>query len=57
MKVCGYFQWSFMDNFEWCRGYDERFGMVYVDYTTQKRTPKDSFYDYREIIRSNGESL
>ena len=46
-----------MDNFEWCRGYDERFGMVYVDYTTQKRTPKDSFYDYREIIRSNGESL
>ena len=57
VKVCGYFQWSFMDNFEWCRGYDERFGMVYVDYTTQKRTPKDSFYDYREIIRSNGESL
>lgn len=57
VDVRGYFHWSFMDNFEWCRGYDERFGLVHVDYTTQKRIPKDSFYDYREIIRSNGETL
>lgn len=48
--VRGYFHWSLMDNFEWGRGYKERFGMVHVDYTTQKRTPKDSYYWYKELI-------
>jgi beta-glucosidase len=40
----GYFVWSFLDNFEWSRGYSKRFGIVYVDYPTQERVPKDSFY-------------
>ncbi|MBI1280994.1 MAG: beta-glucosidase [Anaerolineaceae bacterium] len=50
----GYFAWSLLDNFEWAFGYDRRFGITYVDYPTQKRTPKDSFYTYQAIIRNNG---
>jgi len=53
----GYFQWSIMDNFEWAEGYKERFGLVHVDYATQKRTPKDSARWYKEVIASNGTSL
>lgn len=53
----GYFQWSLMDNFEWAKGYSERFGLVYVDYRTQERIPKDSAYWYRDVIQSNGENL
>lgn len=53
----GYFQWSFMDNFEWAKGYSERFGLVYVDYRTQKRILKDSAYWYRDLIRNNGKGL
>ncbi len=55
--VLGYLYWSFMDNFEWAEGYDIRFGLVHVDYRTQKRTLKDSALYYREIIRSNAERL
>ena len=55
--VRGYFQWSFMDNFEWAKGYNPRFGMVFCDYATQKRIPKDSAYWYKEVIESNGENL
>lgn len=53
----GYFQWSLMDNFEWAKGYSERFGLVYVDYPTQKRILKDSAHWYKEIISKNGENL
>ncbi len=53
----GYFHWSLMDNFEWEKGYSERFGMIYVDYPTQERTIKDSARWYREVIRTNGENL
>jgi len=40
-NVAGYFAWSMVDNFEWARGYTERFGVTFVDYKTRKRTPKD----------------
>jgi len=53
----GYFQWSVMDNFEWAEGYKERFGLIHVDYQTQKRTLKDSAHWYRDVIASNGGSL
>ena len=55
--IRGYFLWSFLDNFEWDFGYHGRFGIVYVDYKTQKRIPKDSAYWYKEIIASNGAKL
>jgi beta-glucosidase len=50
----GYFVWSLMDNFEWAEGYNKRFGVVYVDYHTQRRIPKDSARFYSEVIRANG---
>lgn len=53
----GYFQWSLMDNFEWAKGYSERFGLIYVDYRTQERILKDSAYWYRDLILENGENL
>ena len=57
IPVLGYQHWSVMDNFEWCEGYGPRFGLIYVDYATQKRTLKDSAYEYAKIIKSNGEIL
>ena len=51
--VKGYFVWSLLDNFEWQHGYSKRFGIVYVDYPTLERVPKDSFYWYRDFIASN----
>jgi beta-glucosidase len=57
VDIQAYFQWSFMDNFEWQEGYKQRFGLVYVDYQTQQRVPKDSAYWYRELIRCNGALL
>lgn len=53
----GYFQWSLMDNFEWEKGYSERFGLIYVDYRTQERILKDSAHWYSKIIHTNGEAL
>ncbi len=57
VDVRGYFQWSFMDNFEWTEGYRKRFGLVHVDYATQARTPKDSFRWYRGVIEGGGAGL
>lgn len=51
--VRGYFYWSLLDNFEWNSGYAKRFGLIHVDYATQKRTPKDSAHWYREFIRQH----
>ncbi len=53
VDVGGYFLWSFMDNFEWTKGYTERFGIVHVDYDTQKRIPKDSAYWYKAWIEAH----
>jgi len=46
-----------MDNFEWAKGYGERFGLIFVDYPTQKRIIKDSGYWYKTVIDSNGTNL
>jgi beta-glucosidase/6-phospho-beta-glucosidase/beta-galactosidase len=46
-------QWSLLDNYEWAEGYSQRFGMVHVDYDTQKRTPKESALWYRDVIAPN----
>jgi len=54
VDVRGYFQWSLMDNFEWARGYGERFGLIYIDYATGKRIPKLSADWYRKLIETNG---
>src|SRR5579883_681580 len=50
VPVRGYFHWSLMDNFEWCDGLGTRFGLVYVDFQTQKRTPKLSASYFREVV-------
>lgn len=52
VDVRGYFAWSFLDNFEWAYGYAQRFGIVHVDYATQRRTPKSSALWYAEVARS-----
>lgn len=55
--VRGYFVWTFLDNFEWEKGYHERFGLVYVDFQTQQRIVKDSAYWYQKVIETKGENL
>lgn len=55
IDIRGYFQWSLMDNFEWDKGYAERFGIIYVDFETHERIWKDSAYWYRDLIRRNGD--
>lgn len=57
VPVAGYFYWSLLDNLEWAEGYKDRFGLVHVDYQTQKRTPKDSYHWYRETIANHGAAL
>ncbi|MEO1717604.1 MAG: GH1 family beta-glucosidase [Planctomycetota bacterium] len=57
VPIVGYLHWSLLDNFEWAEGYKERFGLIYVDYPTGKRTPKASSRWYRGVIESNGATL
>jgi len=54
VEINGFFAWSFMDNFEWADGYGKRFGMVRVDYPTQKRTIKESGRWYSQVIKDRG---
>jgi beta-glucosidase len=53
VPVKGYFLWSLLDNFEWADGYEKRFGITYVDFQTQKRTPKLSAEFYKQTIAAN----
>lgn len=55
--IRGYFAWSLMDNLEWAHGFSKRFGLVHINYETQKRTPKESAKLYKKIIESNGGCL
>ena len=56
VDVRGYYTWSLMDNFEWAEGFSQRFGLVHVDYDTQKRTPKKSFEWFAEMIKAQGQA-
>ena len=57
VDVRGYYAWSLLDNFEWNSGFSRRFGLVHVDYATQRRTRKASSHAYAEVIRTHGTSL
>ena len=54
VPLAGYFVWSLMDNFEWSFGYAQRFGIIWVDYDTQRRILKDSAQWYKQVIAANG---
>ncbi len=54
VNIGGYFQWSLLDNFEWSLGYQKRFGIIYVDYASQKRLLKESAHWFSQVIQVNG---
>jgi beta-glucosidase len=53
VPLAGYFVWSLLDNYEWAEGYKKRFGIVWVDYETQRRIPKHSAHWYRDVVSEN----
>lgn len=55
--VRGYFHWALTDNFEWAEGYEQRFGLMYVDYVSGNRIPKDSAWWYHNVVKNNGDML
>ena len=57
VDVRGYFAWSLLDNLEWAHGYAKRFGLVHVDFATQRRTPKASARWYAGAIARHGDGL
>jgi beta-glucosidase len=57
VPLAGYFVWSLLDNFEWDRGYAQRFGIIWVDYSTQARIPKNSGLWYAKVVETNGAEL
>ena len=57
VDIRGYLHWCVTDNFEWAKGFTERFGLIYCDFETQERILKDSAYWFRETIRANGNNL
>ena len=57
MPLRGYFAWSLLDNFEWSHGYAKRFGIVHVDFATQRRTIKASGRFYADVVRTRGAAL
>ncbi|MGD6968071.1 GH1 family beta-glucosidase [Rossellomorea vietnamensis] len=52
VNIKGYLTWSLLDNFEWAEGYDKRFGLIHIDFQTLKRTKKDSYYWYKQIVNN-----
>jgi len=52
-SLAGYFLWSLLDNFEWAWGYQKRFGIVFIDFGTQRRIPKASARFYSDVVRAN----
>ena len=53
VPLTGYYVWSLLDNYEWSLGYTRRFGLVHVDFASQRRTPKDSARWYRRLISAS----
>lgn len=52
VNIKGYLSWSLLDNFEWAEGFDKRFGLIHVNFNTQERTKKDSYYWYKQTIKN-----